>query len=174
MRKHFLLLLKLEYLHSNLQYIHTIISKVPSAFYKTKVWLPIKSDDTKKIIWLKNFSLQLEQQDNVFALKTTFDFYHASEIHDFQMNAKWDLKKKPTQIIFLNCKRMEKIEQEGFLLLCMFTNLIICPLKKTSCLEHLNSKKGSFKAKHFHLTKNSRAPSKKKFTYFWGRVIRCK
>lgn len=66
------------------------MSKVPSAFYKTKVWLPIKSDDIKKISWLKFFSLQLKQQDNVFPLNTTFDFYHASEIHDFQMNVKED------------------------------------------------------------------------------------
>lgn len=64
------------------------MSKVPSAFSKRKVWLPIKSDDTKKISWLKFFSLQLKQQDNVFPLNTFFYFYHASEIHDFQMNAK--------------------------------------------------------------------------------------
>lgn len=59
------------------------MSKVLSVFYKTKVWLSIKSVDTKKISWLKIFSLQLKQQDYLFALNTTFDFYYASEIHDF-------------------------------------------------------------------------------------------
>lgn len=48
---------------------------------------------------------------------------------------------------------MEKMEKEKFWLLSVCTNLTVCPLKKASCLEHLNSKKGSFKAKHFNLTK---------------------
>lgn len=49
---------------------------------------------------------------------------------------------------------MEKIKKERFWLLCMLTNVIVRPLKKTSCLQLLNSKKNSFKAKHFYLTKN--------------------
>lgn len=76
------------------------------------MWFHIKSDDTKKISWLKTFSLKLKQQGNVFVSKnTTFDSYHASEIHDFQMNAKWDLKKKTPKKQTMN--KFHKLQENG-------------------------------------------------------------
>lgn len=83
------------------------MSKVPSAFYKTKVWLPIKSDDTKKISWLKIFSFLLKQQYNVFASNnTTSVFFYDSKIHDFQMKAKWDF-------YFSHSNKFHKLQENG-------------------------------------------------------------
>lgn len=62
--------------------------------------------------------------------------------------------KNPHSNKFPKLQENGKIEKERFWLLCMLTNLIVCPLKKVNWPEHLNSKKGSFKAKHFYLTKN--------------------